>query len=65
MNVRIAEMGASAAEKLIALIGGAALGEEMTILTPQLVARGSTRRAGAAPQQTAMTIRKLEEGTSA
>ena len=65
MNVRIAEMGASAAEKLIALIGGAPLGEEMTILTPQLVARGSTRRAGAAPQQTDMTIRKLEEGTSA
>jgi LacI family transcriptional regulator len=65
MNVRIAEMGASAAEKLIALIGGSALGEEMTILTPQLVARGSTRRAGAAPQQTDMTIRKLEEVTSA
>jgi LacI family transcriptional regulator len=65
MNVGIAEMGASAAEKLIALMSGAVPGEEMTILSPQLVARGSTRRTGSAPQPSDVTIRTLEKGTSA
>ena len=46
MNARIAELGAAAAEQLIAMIAGQAE-PVATILSPQLVARESTRRAPA------------------
>jgi LacI family transcriptional regulator len=65
MNVRIAEMGASAANKLITMMSGATPAEEMTILAPQLVVRASTARAGAQPRPTDLHIRILEKGTSA
>jgi LacI family transcriptional regulator len=62
MNVRIAEMGACAADKLIALIGGATLNEDMTVLAPQLVVRDSTRRAGTPPPSTKDLICHLQQG---
>lgn len=62
MNVRIAEMGASAAGKLIALMSGAMLAEDMTILAPQLVARASTARTGALPYPTQQRIYELQQG---
>lgn len=43
MNARIADLGAGAAEQLIAMIGGQA-NPVATILSPQLVTRDSTRR---------------------
>ena len=46
MNVRIDELGATAAETLISRIGGADCLPKPIILTPQLVERDSTRRAG-------------------
>jgi LacI family transcriptional regulator len=62
MNVRIAEMGASAAGKLIALMSGATLAEEMTILAPQLVARASTARTGALPNSIEPRLYELQQG---
>jgi LacI family transcriptional regulator len=65
MNVSIAEMGATATDKLIALMSGGTLAEEMTILAPQLVVRESTARAGARPKPSNSNIRTVEEGTLA
>lgn len=62
MNVRIAELGATAAGKLIALIGNGALAPETTILTPQLVERDSTRRAAPAPSPRPTHDLIFEEG---
>ena len=62
MNVSIAEMGATATDKLIALMSGGTLAEEMTILAPQLVARESTRRAIASPLSTENLICHLQQG---
>ena len=63
MNVRIAELGATAAERVIALINGADIAPETTILTPQLVIRGSTRRGVAdVPKPTDALIRELQQG---
>ncbi|MDQ3478481.1 MAG: LacI family transcriptional regulator [Pseudomonadota bacterium] len=64
MNVRIDELGATAAEKLIALMSGADLVAETTILSPQLVERDSTRRATATPSPPISHLFALEEGTS-
>ena len=63
MNVRIAELGATAASKLIALMSGAAIPPETTILSPQLVERDSTRRATLMPPRHQPHIFALEEGT--
>ena len=46
MNARIFELGATAAEKLIRLIGNPDGARDSTILTPQLIARSSTARRG-------------------
>jgi LacI family transcriptional regulator len=62
MNVRIAELGAIAAEKLIAMMGGAKLASETTILSPQLVIRSSTSRGAAQPPSTDQRIRELQQG---
>lgn len=62
MNVRIAELGATAAERLIALINGAGAAPETLILTPQLVIRESTRRQAAGPTSTDHSIRELQQG---
>ena len=44
MNARIAELGATAAQKLIALITDPSLPRDATILAPELIARQSTAR---------------------
>ena len=62
MNVRIAELGATAAEKLIALINGVPFAPETVILTPQLVIRESTRRGAAQPTSTDQQICELQQG---
>ena len=62
MNVRIAELGATAAERLIALINGVDFAPETLILTPQLVIRDSTRRGAAQPIATDHLIRELQQG---
>jgi LacI family transcriptional regulator len=62
MNVRIAVLGAIAAEKLIAMMGGAKLASETTILSPQLVIRSSTSRGAAQPPSTDQRIRELQQG---
>jgi LacI family transcriptional regulator len=49
MNARSAELGATAAERLIALIANADLPRDATILAPELIARQSTARPGAPP----------------
>ncbi|MGI8932069.1 MAG: LacI family DNA-binding transcriptional regulator [Sphingomicrobium sp.] len=61
MNARIAELGATAAEKLIALIAGGDNDIGATILSPQLVERDSTLRAAGQPR-TEQIIRELQEG---
>ena len=62
MNVSIAELGATAAEKLIELINGAYLVPETIILTPQLVIRDSTRRQAVQPPSTDQSICELQQG---
>ena len=62
MNVRIAELGATAAEKLIALMSGADLAPETVILSPQLVIRDSTWRGAAQPTPTEHLICELQQG---
>ena len=62
MNVGIAELGATAAEKLIALMSGGDPSAETIILTPQLVIRGSTRRDAAQPTSTDHQLRELQQG---
>ena len=62
MNVHIAELGATAAERLIALINGTAIAPQTTILTPQLVIRDSTRRSATGPTPTSLRIRELQQG---
>ena len=63
MNVRIAELGATATERLIALIDGVASSPETTILTPQLVVRESTRRGATRPTPTNSITRELQQGS--
>ena len=62
MNVRIAEIGATATERLIALINGDGLAAETIILTPQLVVRDSTRRGAAQSSPTNFVTRELQQG---
>ena len=50
MNARTAELGATAARKLIEILTGGAKDPDTTILTPQLVERDSTRRAARTPR---------------
>ena len=64
MNVRIAELGATAAEKLIALMTGGAEDIGATILSPQLVERDSTRRSAVRPLPAQLQIRELQQGNS-
>ncbi len=63
MNVRIAELGATAAGRLIALIDGADGAPETTILKPQLVVRDSTRRGAPGPTPANSFFRKLQQGS--
>jgi LacI family transcriptional regulator len=61
MNARIAELGATAAEKLIRLIAEPDAPRDSTILGPQLIARQSTARRGG---PAAESIQMLEKGSS-
>ncbi len=64
MNVRIAELGATAASNLIALLSGAELAARTTILSPQLVERDSTQRDAATPSRPKrLNDFALKEGT--
>jgi LacI family transcriptional regulator len=62
MNVRIAELGATAAEQLIARINGADRACDTTILTPQLVTRASTRRSEGPVASTEHRNCELQQG---
>ena len=62
MNVRIAELGATAAEQLIARINGTDRACDTNILTPQLVARDSTRRGAGPVTSTDYRIRERQQG---
>ena len=64
MNARIAELGATAAEKLIALMAGGDEEIGATILSPQLVERDSTRRTASQPPRTEQLIREIQQGNS-
>jgi LacI family transcriptional regulator len=63
MNVGIAELGATAAATLIALIGGSERAAQTIVLTPQLVARDSTRRSTEMPSPPTLNDFALEKGT--
>ena len=64
MNARIAELGATAAEKLIAIISGRSTDTGETILPPLLVERDSTRRAAAAaPSRDRLYLTEVQQGT--
>ena len=62
MNARIAELGSTAAEKLIAIMAGQDSDIGATILSPQLVERDSTRRAAANPSPDQLQIREIQQG---
>ena len=64
MNARIAELGATAAEKLIARMSGRDADFGATILLPQLVERDSTRRATVRPMPDQLQIREIQQGNS-
>ena len=61
MNARIADLGAGAAEQLIAMIGGQA-DPVATIFSPQLVARDSTRREPISVFQPDLSVTKNQQG---
>ncbi len=60
MSARTAELGATAARKLIEILAGGDEHAGATILTPQLVERDSTRRAVRAPR-TEQLIREFQQ----
>ena len=62
MNARIAELGAEAAERLIAMIGGDHPEPAATIMSPQLVRRDSSRRDLAAASATQIATSEFQEG---
>lgn len=62
MDVRIAELGAAATEKLIALMSGADCAAEHQILSPQLVIRDSTRRSTSRPISADTLVLELQQG---
>lgn len=62
MNARIAELGAQAAETLIALMSGEAAEAGATILTPMLVTRDSTRRGSVASPLNQIRMKTFQEG---
>ena len=62
MNARIAELGATAAEKLIAAMAGRDDDFGATILSPQLVERDSTRHAAVRPLPDQLRINEIQQG---
>ncbi|MEO7410808.1 MAG: substrate-binding domain-containing protein, partial [Sphingomicrobium sp.] len=60
MNARTAELGATAARKLIEILAGGHDAPGATILSPLLVERDSTRRAVRAPR-TEQLIREIQQ----
>jgi LacI family transcriptional regulator len=61
MNARTAELGATAARKLIAMLAGGVDEIGATILSPQLVERDSTARAATRAPRAEQSIREIQQ----
>ena len=61
MNARTAELGATAAKALIAILAGGVDDAGPTILSPHLVERDSTRRSANSPPRTEQIIREFQQ----